>query len=262
MTDMSIALSPFPAHARRLAALFAISTALLTASCSRESVPRPEADVGMSLSVPAEDSPDYGFQPRVENPVSAGENLYAQSSGEMACRLRLKRLGVVFSDLPPINDGGSCRIDNPVLVSGFAGGSINFQPAAKLNCAVTEAFARWVKGDLVPSTRLRYLSGVNTIYNAGGYSCRTMNHRRGAKMSEHSRGNAIDVTRIRLNNDKVVKVHKPGWFSFRERGLLNNVRAEACDYFTTVLGPGYNREHNDHFHFDLMRRNNGYRACK
>ncbi|GGA96562.1 hypothetical protein GCM10011491_26130 [Brucella endophytica] len=217
----------------------------------------------MSLAAPVEDAQaDYGFQPRVENPVTAAENLYAQSSGEMACRVRLKRLGVVFTELPPINDGGTCRIDNPILVSGFAGRAIRFQPAAKLNCAVTEAFARWVKGDLVPSTRFRYLSGVNTIYNAGGYSCRTMNHRRGAKMSEHSRGNAIDVTRIRLNNGDLIKVEKPGWFSFRKRGLLNSVRSEACDYFTTVLGPGYNREHADHFHFDLMQRRNGYRACR
>ncbi|KXF77081.1 extensin [Paramesorhizobium deserti] len=258
VTDMSIALS----QSRRLAALLAVCAAAFTASCSRETVRRPEADVGMSLSAPVNEDQSYGFLPPVENPVTAGENIYTQSSEETACRQRLKRLGVVFSELPPINDGGSCRIDNPILVSGFAGGAIDFKPAAKLNCAVTEAFARWVKGDLVPSTRFRYFSGVDTIYNAGGYSCRTMNHRRGAKMSEHSRGNAIDVTRIKLNNGKAVKVHKPGWFSFRERGLLNSVRADACDYFTTVLGPGYNREHSDHFHFDLMQRRNGYRACR
>ncbi|PRD45250.1 extensin [Phyllobacterium phragmitis] len=259
---MSTALSLPPLRPRRLAVLLTVGAALFITSCSRETVRRPEADVGMSLSAPASEDQSYGFLPPVDNPVTAGENIYAQSSDEMACRLRLKRLGVVFSELPPINGGGSCRIDNPILVSGFAGGAIGFKPAAKLNCAVTEAFARWVKGDLVPATRFRYFSGVDTIYNAGGYSCRTMNHRRGAKMSEHSRGNAIDVTRIKLNNGKAVKVHKPGWFSFRERGLLNSVRADACDYFTTVLGPGYNRAHNDHFHFDLMHRRNGYRACR
>ncbi len=46
------------------------------------------------------------------------------------------------------------------------------------------------------------------------------------------------------------------------RGLLNTVRSDACSYFTTVLGPGYNPEHADHFHFDLMQRRSGYRACK
>ncbi len=103
---------------------------------------------------------------------------------------------------------------------------------------------------------------MSTIYNAGGYSCRTMNSRRGAKMSEHSRGNAIDVTKIVLNNGKNIMVRKPGFFAFREKGLLNSVRSDACGYFSTVLGPGYNPEHADHFHFDLMQRRSGYRACK
>ena len=37
---------------------------------------------------------------------------------------------------------------------------------------------------------------------------------------------------------------------------------DACSYFTTVLGPGYDRAHKDHFHFDLMERRNGYKACR
>ncbi|WP_204302975.1 extensin family protein, partial [Klebsiella pneumoniae] len=89
------------------------------------------------------------------------------------------------------------------------------------------------------STRLRYLSGVNTIHQASSYSCRTMSNRPGANMSEHSKGNALDIAKITLNNGTDIKVQKPGFFAFRQRGLLNNVRSDACDYFTTVLGPGY-----------------------
>ncbi|QTN99224.1 extensin family protein [Brucella sp. 458] len=207
-------------------------------------------------------SGDYGFFAPIGNPVTAAENIYTMSNAETACRTRLKRLGVVFKEKPPIYRSSSCQIANPIEVSGFNSGSIAFKPAATLNCQVTEAFARWIKDDLQPAARLRYLSGVNTIYNAGGYSCRTMNHRRGAKMSEHSRGNAIDVTKIVLNNGKNIMVRKPGFFAFREKGLLNTVRSDACSYFTTVLGPGYNPEHADHFHFDLMQRRSGYRACK
>ncbi|WP_171982657.1 extensin-like domain-containing protein [Brucella microti] len=207
-------------------------------------------------------SGDYGFSAPIGNPVTAAENIYTMSNAETACRTRLKRLGVVFKEKPPIYRSSSCQIANPIEVSGFNSGSIAFKPAATLNCQVTEAFARWIKGDLQPAARLRYLSGVNTIYNAGGYSCRTMNHRRGAKMSEHSRGNAIDVTKIVLNNGKNIMVRKPGFFAFREKGLLNTVRSDACSYFTTVLGPGYNPEHADHFHFDLMQRRSGYHACK
>jgi len=207
-------------------------------------------------------SGDYGFSAPIQNPVTAAENIYTMSNAETACRTRLKRLGVVFKEKPPIYRSSSCQIANPIEVSGFNSGSIAFKPAATLNCQVTEAFARWIKGDLQPASRMRYLSGVSTIYNAGGYSCRTMNSRRGAKMSEHSRGNAIDVTKIVLNNGKNIMVRKPGFFAFREKGLLNSVRSDACGYFSTVLGPGYNPEHADHFHFDLMQRRSGYRACK
>ena len=56
-------------------------------------------------------------------------------------------------------------------------------------------------------------------------------------------------------------MRKPGWFAFRQHGFLNTVRADGSDYFT-VLGPGYNADHADHFHFDIMQRKNGYVACK
>lgn len=80
--------------------------------------------------------------------------------------------------------------------------------------------------------------------------------------SEHSKGNALDIMRIELNSGRDIDVRKPGWFAFRQRGFLNSVRADGCDYFNTVLGPGYDRDHKDHFHFDIKSRRNGYVACK
>ncbi len=43
--------------------------------------------------------------------------------------------------------------------------------------------------------------------------------------------------RIELNSGRDIDVRKPGWFAFRQRGFLNTVRADGCNYFTTVLGP-------------------------
>lgn len=223
-----------------------------------------------SLSVPEPDpivddenrDDSYGYAGGIADPIARGENIYAMSSSEVACRTQLKRLGVVFQEREPINDGGVCRIDHPLKVSGFSGGRIKLRPSATMNCQMTLAFARWVKGDLSPSTRLRYLSGINTIHQASSYSCRTMSNQRGRSMSEHSKGNALDIAKITLNNGRDIKVQKPGLFAFRQRGLLNTVRSDACDYFTTVLGPGYDRFHRDHFHFDLMQRRSGHRACR
>lgn len=188
--------------------------------------------------------------PRLQSPA-------AMDSEQVACRRELKKLGVSFQETSPIRDSATCSKDHPVKVSAI--GSVAMQPAATLDCRMALTFARWTKKELNPAARLRYLSGVKTIRQGSSYSCRRI---AGSKNpSAHSRGMALDVMAIELNNGKKIDVKKQGFFAFRAKGLLNNVRGDGCDYFTTVLGPGYNYDHRDHFHFDLMERRNGHRAC-
>lgn len=208
---------------------------------------------GMQTLVPS--NPMMVAYPRVEQPLSTPPVMPA---GEAECRRQLRRLGVTWRDLAPIDDGPSCNIANPVSMSAI--GSAEIKPAATVTCQMALTFARWTKEELVPSARLRYFSGVKRINQGSSYSCRRISGSR--TMSEHSTGNAIDIMNIELNNDKDIDVKKPGFFSFRQRGLLNNVRADACKYFTTVLGPGYNYDHRNHFHFDIMQRRNGSVACR
>ncbi|MBB4064532.1 extensin-like domain-containing protein [Gellertiella hungarica] len=184
----------------------------------------------------------------------------AMPNSEIACRSALQKLGVKFQDVPAISNGRACGIAYPIKVYGFAS-NIQMKPAITLNCQVTYAFAQWVKNELNPSARYRYWSGVKTIIPLGGYSCRRMNSSARNPWSEHARGNAIDVGKFILNNGKEIDVRKPGFFSFREKGLLNAVRSESCKYFHTVLGPGSDPHHKDHFHFDLRARKSGYRHC-
>ncbi|AOF91529.1 extensin family protein [Sinorhizobium sp. RAC02] len=200
------------------------------------------------------------FLPRLNNPMQIPETMGGMPASEKACRQRLQKLGVKFRDVPRISKGRSCGIAWPVELSGLSGG-IQIKPAAQVNCQITEAFARWVKQELVPSTRTRYLSGVSAIHQMSSYSCRTMNSQRGASMSEHAKGNAIDVGKIVLKSGKAIAIEKKGFFAFREKGLLKSVRSDSCKYFSTVLGPGSDRYHKDHFHFDLRARNSGYRHC-
>lgn len=201
-----------------------------------------------------------GLMPRISNPLSAPQWAGGMPATEKACRSRLKRLGVTFRDLPAISNGKGCQIPHPIEVTELSGG-IAIKPAAKLNCQITDAFAQWVKNELAPAARLRYMSGVSSIRQLSSYSCRTMNSKRGAPMSEHASGNAIDVGKITLNNGQSISVKKPGFFSFREKSLLKTVRSDSCKYFSTVLGPGSDVHHKDHFHFDLRTRKRGYRHC-
>jgi len=207
---------------------------------------------GLQTLVPS--NPMMVGYPRMDPPAARTTVMPAD---EVACRNDLKRLGVTFQNLAPIHEG-SCGIDFPVKVSAI--GSVQMKPAATLSCQMAATFSRWTRKELVPSARMRYWSGVKTIHQGSSYSCRRI--ARSRTMSEHSKGNALDVMRIELSNGKDIDVRKPGWFAFREKGFLNTVRADGCDYFTTVLGPGYNYDHRNHFHFDIKPRRNGYVACR
>lgn len=230
------------------------------------SMPMPDAgaEVGRSAPAsgarPAEQEQQVAFIPRFNDPMSVPESHGGMPASEKACRQRLQRLGVKFREIPTISKGRSCGIPYPIELQGLSGG-IQIRPAAQVNCQITEAFAKWVKNELAPSARMRYLSGVRSIHQMSSYSCRTMNSQKGAAMSEHAKGNAIDVGKIVLNNGKEILIRKKGFFAFREKGLLKAVRTDSCKYFTTVLGPGSDRFHKDHFHFDLRMRKSGYRHC-
>ncbi|MDN2565448.1 extensin family protein [Aquibium sp. A9E412] len=239
---------------------------LVLSACTASDVlsPTPDVDVGArTAAVPARglqrlvpSNPFLSGYPRLFSPRASQARMPGE---EVACRRKLKRLGVRYRDLAPINDGGACRVDYPVEVSGLSGG-IAMKPAATLTCQMALSFASWTKNELAPAARLRYLSGIGTIHQGSSYSCR--NIRGTGTPSEHSRGNALDVMRIELKNGRDIDVRRPGFFAFRQKSLLNTVRADGCDYFTTVLGPGYDADHADHFHFDLKQRRNGYRACR
>lgn len=276
MPSRSPAVDPASYRRRALLCMF-LPLALFSASCTTGDVMalQPAVDVGARtaavapLPVPAVEpqprlagmqtlvpsNPMMVSYPRVEQPLAETPVMPAD---EESCRRQLRRLGVTWRDLAPIDDGPSCAIPHPVSMSAI--GSVEIKPAATVTCQMALTFARWTKEELVPSSRMRYFSGVKRINQGSSYSCRRISGSR--TMSEHSTGNAIDIMNIELNNDKDIDVKKPGLFSFRQRGLLNNVRADACKYFTTVLGPGYNYDHRNHFHFDIMQRRNGSVACR
>lgn len=254
-----------PGMAATLAALAAAGAIATSCSPSGVMTLTPQVDIRETSSVAPASA--RGLQRLVpSNPMMAGFPRWTQPrepgvmpAEEVACRRELRRIGVKFQDLAPIDDGGACRVDYPVKVFGLSGG-VAMQPAATLSCDMALAFAKWTKHELAPVARTRYLTGIGAIHQGSSYSCRKIAGT--STPSEHSKGNALDVMKIKLKNGREIDVRKPGFFSFREKSLLKAVRAGGCEYFNTVLGPGYNADHADHFHFDIKERRNGYVACK
>lgn len=220
--------------------------------------------IGNTQNPPPQQPQQVAFIPRNVAPQAQAEPQMSQPNvmpvSEQNCRAQLKRLGGVFTDLPPINKSSACQIPYPLKLEAVSG-DVDVKPDATLNCQMALTFAKWVKSELEPAARLRYLSGVKSIRQLSSYSCRRMNSKGSNPWSEHAKGNALDIGEITLKNGKEIDVRKKGFFAFREKGLLKAVRADSCKYFNTVLGPGSDPHHKDHFHFDLRTRKSGKRYC-
>ncbi|MFV0367716.1 MAG: extensin family protein [Hyphomicrobiaceae bacterium] len=157
-----------------------------------------------------------------------------------------------------------CGAANPFRVSATAGGRVSLQPAATLRCPMVPAVDHWVRAVVEPAARYHFGQPVTELKVAASYGCRPMNHKRGAKLSEHGHANAIDISEFRFADGSRITL-KGGWHGgSRERAFLRAVHRGACDTFTTVLGPNYDAAHRDHFHLDLARRgrNGTGRVCK
>lgn len=157
-----------------------------------------------------------------------------------------------------------CGAARPFEMHAAADGRVLMKPAALLRCPMVPQVERWVRGTVEPAARYYFGSPIVEMRVAASYGCRPINHKRGARLSEHGYANALDVSRFTLADGRVITV-KGGWNGGNdERRFLRDLHKGACREFTTVLGPNYDRAHRDHFHMDLARRgrNGDRRVCK
>ena len=151
-----------------------------------------------------------------------------------------------------IDGPGICGITHPIRTTAFAGGSVGLTSRLTLGCPIIPSVDVWLARSVQPAAELYFGQRVVDL-RAGSYSCRPRNHQAGAKYSEHSFGNALDVMAFRLADGREIAV-KTGWRGAQEeQDFLREVFVGACSYFTTVLGPGSDAFHYDHLHLDLAR---------
>ncbi len=135
-------------------------------------------------------------------------------------------------------------------------------PAATLACPLVSALDRWVSEGVQPAAMRWFGAQVIEIKQISAYSCRGMVGAGTSHISEHAFGNALDVAGFILADGRKITVQE-GWHgSPEEQGFLHDVQLYACDVFSTVLSPGYNPEHYNHIHVDLMRRESGRHPCR
>lgn len=203
-----------------------------------------------------------------ETPEGPGWSDAEVSEARSACARLLKGLDVEYQPLDPIGGSGSCGAPAPVSVSEVAG--VALKPAATLTCGMAAALHAWVSGSVKPAARARLRTEVTAINTASSYVCRRRNNSSSGKMSEHSRANALDMAGFTFaEKGKGVAVGGSNWGQgvlaalgvSRDGSFLGSIRKDACTHFTTVLGPGSDPNHGDHFHVDVLARKGGYRIC-
>lgn len=146
-----------------------------------------------------------------------------------------------------------CGIKDAVKVKSVSG--VALSTPALMDCKTAKALNSWIVKGAKPAVGQRG-GGLSTIKVAAHYACRTRNNRPGAKISEHGRGRAIDISAFRLNDGSSLSVLKD-WRSARGSSILKRMHRAACGPFGTVLGPQADRYHQDHFHFDTARYRSG-----
>ncbi len=147
---------------------------------------------------------------------------------------------------------GICGLTHPFKVTALAGGSVVLNATQTLDCPMIAALDRWVREVVQPAANARFGEPVVRINSMGSYSCRGINNMSGANLSEHAFGNAIDIGGFVLASGRELNIMRGfNGADEQERAFLHEAHAGACSYFTTVLGPGYNIFHYNHFHVDL-----------
>lgn len=138
-----------------------------------------------------------------------------------------------------------CGVADPVRVTSVAG--VKLSQAADLDCDTAIALKSWVENGLQPQF------GKNEVVQlqvAGHYVCRPRNNVKGNKISEHGRGNAIDISGLVLADGQLITV--AGDFGHKGLGAaMKAAHKAACGVFNTTLGPGSDGYHEDHMHFDV-----------
>lgn len=207
---------------------------------------------------PAAASVDEGEESESSQLLDAW-SLAAREDGD-ACRAALKDAGFRFRALSDKGkpDKAGCGIPHGVLV--FRGPTgIFYDPPIAVDCTMARALVT-VETIVQEEAERTLQTKIARMGNLGGYACRPRNSRRGASLSAHAFGSALDVSSFHPVKGTPAIIARDYADSPRSsakqddrrrflRGVYTRLRQREAD-LTYVVGPDFNARHRDHFHLD------------
>ncbi len=214
--------------------------------------------------LPPEPLPDS--PPVVKPPSIPDAKLQLKNQNDQSCGNALRLKGVTFESVAQPASSSACAVDQPVQLSSVQTNStiMQFPDHPILNCAFALHFVTWLQELGAPEAKTKQGSVLSKFYTGPGFVCRGRNGDITSKISEHGFGNAVDVERLSFADGETLMVRDAQDPSSKAYETLRAMRASACTRFTTVLGPGSNAAHREHFHLDLGKHGTSdtYRICE
>ncbi len=195
---------------------------------------------------------------KTEAPAQSNKQSSFVSQNARQCIADLKSANVNFRLLANRDYGGGCRAHDAVQLLDFGTPTTNLGP---MTCQLASGFTGWTRDIVRPAARKYFGSRLAKIETSGTYSCRRISG--SGNLSQHAFANAIDIFGFVLEDGRRITL-LGGWNGKKsEQRFLRHIQEEACGRFGTVLGPRYDRQHADHFHFDMKpSRMNGNAFCR
>ena len=197
--------------------------------------------------------------PSIPTPVAP------QPADPAACLAELKANHIEAEIVPaPPAPVADCAIAEPVRVSSIGlanGAAIDMPDRPILDCPFALTFTEFAQDLMAPLATAMLGSGIVALAT-GGYRCSSPIRLPSGSPNPHAKGIAIDLSAIALADRRRIAIGHEA--DSAEALFTRTMRRAACGWFTTVLGPGADAAHAEHFHFDVLRHgaSDNYRICE
>ena len=187
----------------------------------------------------------FSGAPKAEKQHDSGRSVSGAVSGDPSLQ------GEYVGHVPGKLSG--CGINDAVKISAVSG--VALSQGSLMDCGTAKALKTWVETGVKPAFG-RHAGGVSSLKVAAHYVCRTRNHKKGARISEHGKGRAIDISGFIMKNGSEYSVLRD-YGKGKGGKAIRAAHKAACGPFGTTLGPGSDGYHEDHLHFDTARYSGG-----
>ena len=191
-------------------------------------------------------------------PLLDAWSLNAREDGE-ACRAELKAAGFKFSPMPDQKavDKNGCGIPHGVIVMKGPTGVV-YDPPIMVDCTMARALSS-IEKIVQEEAETNLHSKIARIANLGAFACRPRNYRKGASLSAHAFGSAVDIAAFHPAKGTPAVVLRDDPESPRSTAAQDDRRRFLHVAFqrfrregdlTYAVGPDFNAIHHNHFHLD------------